>query len=142
MNKTLFVYGTLKEGFVNHYALRNSQCMVKGYLLNNHRLRIVAGHGYNFPIIEPHWMSLDNRITVIGELYICDKNTIEELNYIETGYDLLNIGAGVHLYMPSFSIAKFPLMEPTKDRKYIFTKEDQFKEIKTYAKPRKIRSST
>jgi len=72
----LFVYGTLKRGFTNHYMLRGSRFISEAYV-----------EGYtvpdkNIPVAVP----APEECRVYGELYMVDYRKLHRLDIFEQGY--------------------------------------------------------
>lgn len=76
MNMPVFVYGTLKYGESNSYILRNS--IFVGTFKTDPKYNL---HDLGpFPAVVP-----DGNVSVIGEVYLVDNDTMEKLDFLE-GY--------------------------------------------------------
>ena len=73
----IFVYGTLKKGFGNHYLLEESRFLGKASLTGNYRMISLDA----FPMV----VESQEEYTIYGELYEIDKQTLVSLDMLE-GY--------------------------------------------------------
>lgn len=76
----IFVYGTLKQGYENHFYLTGSELIAKGSLLNV--------QGYSLPGYEYPFARDKRGETLEGELYVVPLQNFPAIHYLETGYQL------------------------------------------------------
>lgn len=103
----VFVYGTLKKQYTNHYLLKDARYLGEAFTVDGFKMFNVG-----FPIIRLH----DEGKSVLGEVYEVDDATLKRLDALEaeghmydrkkvdvvyTGgsIDQTNIEAGVYVYI-------------------------------------------
>jgi len=89
--KKIFVYGSLKSGFFNHYLLAGAEFKgagkIEGLSLWNY---------YNmYPIAAPK-----NKAEVLGEFYTVNEETFEHIVWLEvnSGYDACTIDGETYFF--------------------------------------------
>lgn len=75
-NYKVFVYGTLKKGFNNHYLLDSSEFLGNAHSLSKFNMINLGG----FPALL---YNSDIGYSVTGELYNISPNTLKELDILE-----------------------------------------------------------
>jgi len=71
----VFVYGTLRQGHVNHHLLKDAHCFGMGCTVSNFTLYLISGY--------PYVSSKENRYTIVGEMYAIDEDTLDKLDKME-----------------------------------------------------------
>ena len=111
MTHRVFVYGTLKRGFWNHYLLEGCELFGSAATVPTYKM-IENG----FPVVMPD----PEGKPVAGEIYTVDDETLERLDQLEregSSYDrrlidvTLPLASGERL--PTFSIPKIEPFQPT-----------------------------
>lgn len=71
---TLFVYGTLKRNFHNHYLLKTSQYLGTGHTKNKY-----AMYATSIPFV----VKSEQVSNIYGELYVVNDKTLKQLDRLE-----------------------------------------------------------
>ena len=127
MTHRVFVYGTLKSGFSNHYLLKGCECLGGAASVSTYKM-IENG----FPVILPDPQGKP----LAGEIYIVDDETLARLDQLEregSSYDrklidvTLRLASGERLPTTAFiyvgredrfgrAFARTPLYETVNER--------------------------
>lgn len=95
----VFVYGTLKKGFSNHYFLEDSKYLGIGKTIPKYQMYPCLDYKYPFLIkSEPN-------NNIIGEVYEIDKITLIKLNILE-GYPKLYLREEIEVELENKEIIK------------------------------------
>lgn len=119
----LFVYGTLKKGFVNHFVLEEQKYLGE-YILNNHKLLLILGDRYNVPSIVK-----DDAGKVKGELYLVTPSVFKLVSQMETGYNITEENGVYWFTMPQDMLNRLnpiPLVSD-ENKVYNFKKTNEIK---------------
>jgi gamma-glutamylcyclotransferase (GGCT)/AIG2-like uncharacterized protein YtfP len=82
-NKAIFVYGTLKRGFVRHYALRDQRYLGTAKTEKKYGMYAISGYPAMVDESAAAKSGVDSNNEIIGELYEVDDECIQELDKIE-----------------------------------------------------------
>lgn len=107
----VFVYGTLKKGFYNHYLLGGAPLVDSGQYLLPFSMKSVGA----FPALDPE----DHISRIYGEIYDVEEHVLTKLDYLEghpDWYERIKFNfndkeAWVYVRSPSWRTAeKLPLV--------------------------------
>lgn len=73
----VFVYGTLKKGFSNHWYLENSKYLGIGKTIPKYQM--YPSKNYFFPFL----LKSEPNNNIVGEIYEVDEKTLIDLNILE-----------------------------------------------------------